>query len=149
MAATLGKYEKVVPVASLVSDSFSVTLGAIIAVWPVVAYYFGIVSLVGPLATFLALPALPGIIIAGALTGGLGLIALPAAQATGWLAWLFLSYLLLVVNGFAELPMSHVEVNFNSIVLIWIYYPALALSLWLISRRRRINTLAPLKMGGK
>jgi competence protein ComEC len=147
VAATSGKHEKVVPVANFVSDSFSVTLGAIIAVWPVVAYYFGIVSLVGPLATFLALPALPGIIITGVLTGGLGLIALPAAQATSWLAWLFLSYLLLVVNGFAALPISSVEVGSISAIIIWVYYPALALVLWFISRRQRISTLAPLKTG--
>ncbi len=138
---TLGKYTAVVPVASFVSDSFSVTLAAIIAVWPVVAYYFGIVSLVGPLATLLALPALPGIIIAGVLTGGLGLIALPAAQITGWLAWLFLSYLLLVVNSFAALPLSSVEFGYSNAILIWTYYPALALVLWLASNRRRASSL--------
>ncbi len=141
VTATLGKHQTVVPVANFISDSFSVTLGAIIAVWPIVAYYFGIVSLVGPLATFLALPALPGIIITGVLTGGLGLIALPAAQVTGWLAWLFLSYLLLVVNGFAALPMSSVEVGFNSVALIWVYYPILSLVLWFTSNRRRVSSL--------
>jgi competence protein ComEC len=138
---TLGKHQAVVPVASLISDSFSVTMAAIIAVWPVVAYYFGIVSLVGPFATLLALPALPGIIIAGVLSGGLGLIALPAAQITGWLAWLFLSYLLLVVNGLSALPFSHVEVDFNGVILIWIYYPALAFVLGFASNRRRASNL--------
>ncbi|MFB0514331.1 MAG: hypothetical protein ACETVQ_02015, partial [Candidatus Bathyarchaeia archaeon] len=46
--------------ANFVTDSFSVTVGAIIAVWPLVAYHFGIISFVAPLATFLALLALPG-----------------------------------------------------------------------------------------
>jgi competence protein ComEC len=86
---TLGEEGTAASIANMATDSFSATLGAIIAVWPVVAYYFGIVSLIGPLATFLLLPALPGIIITGALAGGLGFIALPAAQAIGWLAWLF------------------------------------------------------------
>lgn len=138
---TLGKYQIVVPTANFVSDSFSVTLAAIIAVWPVVAYYFGIVSLVGPLATLLALPALPGIIIAGVLTGGLGLIALPAAQITSWLAWLFLSYLLLIVNGFAALPLSSVEFGYSNAILIWVYYPVLALVFWLASNRQRVSSL--------
>ncbi len=89
--ATLGEDGAAVSIANIVTDSFGITLGAIIAVWPLVAYYFGIISFVAPLATLLALPALPGIIIIGALAGGLGLIALPAAQVIGWLAWLFLS----------------------------------------------------------
>jgi len=137
---TLGKYNAVVPVANFVTDSFSVTLGAIIAVWPVIAYYFGIVSLVSPLANFFSLPALPGIIIAGALTGALGLIFPPAAQVIGWLAWLSLSYLLLVVDVFANIP--SIEVRSISATLIWVYYLSLALVLWLISRRRQVRDLA-------
>jgi competence protein ComEC len=142
VAATLGKYQTVVPIANLVSDSFSVTLGAVIAVWPVIAYHFGIVSLVGPLVTFLALPALPGIIVAGALAASLGLIALPAAQVMGWLTWPFVSYLLLLVNGFAALPISAVEAGPANPVLIWAYYPTLALVLWFISHRQRASHLA-------
>ena len=137
---TLGEDRALTPAAYFITDIFSVTLGAIIAVWPVIAYYFGIVSLVAPFANVFALPALPGIIIAGALTGGLGLIALPVAQALAWLAWLFLSYLLLVVSVFANIP--PVEFGYNSATLIWGYYPALALVLWLISRRRRLRDLA-------
>ncbi len=139
--ATLGEDGAAVSVANLITDSFSITLGAIIAVWPVVAYYFGIVSFVAPLATFLALPALPGIIITGALAGGLGLIVLPLAYPIGWLAWLFLSYMLLVVNGFAAIPFSSIEVGIINTNLIWIYYLALALALWLNSHRQQASTL--------
>jgi len=143
VSATLGEEGTVVSIANIVTDSFSVTLGAIIAVWPLIAYYFGIISFVAPLATFLALPALPGIIVTGALAGGLGFIALPAAQAIGWLAWLFLSYLLLVVNGFAALPLSSIEVGTISATLIWVYYPALAIALWLNSNRQKSAELMP------
>jgi len=141
IAARLSRYPIAIPTANLISDGFSVTLAAIIAVWPVVAYYFGIVSLVGPLATFLALPALPLIITLGALTAGLGLVALPIAQISGWLVWLFLSYLLLIVNGFAELPISHIETGSFIAPLIWIYYPALTLILWLAGNRQRRSNL--------
>ncbi|MBA7669405.1 ComE operon protein 3 [subsurface metagenome] len=139
--ATLGEDRAAASVANLITDSFSVTLGAILAVWPVVAYYFGIVSFVAPLATFLALPALPAIIITGALAGGLGLIVLPAAQIVSWLAWLFLSYMLLVVNGFATFPLSSIEVGAINTNLIWTYYLVLALALWLNSHRRQASTL--------
>ncbi len=139
--ATLGEDRAAVSVANLITDGFSVTLGAIIAVWPIVAYYFGIVSFVGLPATFLALPALPGIIITGALASSLGLIALPVAQALAWLAWLFLSYMLLVVNVFATIPFSSIEVGTINSNLIWAYYLVLALALWLNSHRRQASTL--------
>ena len=139
--ATLGEDRAVASVANLITDSFSVTLGAILAVWPVVAHYFGVVSLIAPLATFLALPALPGIIITGALAGGLGLMALPLAYPLGWLAWLFLSYMLLVVNGFAALPISAIEAGTINANLIWIYYLVLTLALWLNSHRQQASTL--------
>ena len=49
--ATLGEDGAVVSMANIITDSLSVTLAAIIGVWPLVAYYFGIISLVGLPAT--------------------------------------------------------------------------------------------------
>jgi competence protein ComEC len=104
--ARLGDKARIAPAAGFLSDSLSVTLAAIIGVWPLVAYYFGTVSMVGALATLLALPALPLIIVLSALAGLLGIFALPLAQVIGGLAWPFLSYLLLVAGGFAALPLA-------------------------------------------
>ncbi len=146
----LGEDRVLVSIANIASDSFSATLAAIIAVWPLVAYYFGIISLVGPLATFLILPALPAIIIAGALTGGLGFIALPIAQAAGWLTWLFLSYMLLVVSGLAAASLSFIEVGSVDITLIWAYYLIIATAIFL-GRKKAVNPMpkvtAQLKSG--
>ncbi len=136
---TIGEEGIGVALANIVTDSFSVTLAAIIAVWPVVAHYFGIVSFVAPLATLLALPALPGIIVAGALAGLIGLAALPIAQAIGWLAWLFTSYMLLIVSGFASLPISAIEVGSVDPALIVVYYSVLATAIWLGSNRKRLS----------
>ena len=143
VSRTLGEDGVAVSIANIITDGFAVTLGAVIAVWPVIAYYFGIISFVGPLATFLALPALPGIIITGALTGGLGLIALPLAYPIGWLAWLFLSYLLLVVNVFAALPISSSEVGSVDTTLMGGYYLALIVAIWFHSNRKKLANLVP------
>ena len=142
-SAILGEDGVVVSIANIVTDSFSVTLGAIIAVWPLVAYYFGIVSFVAPVATFLALPTLPAIIITGALAGGVGLIVLPLAQTIGWLAWLFLSHMLLVVNVFAALPLSSIELGSFDTTLIWVYYLALATAIWLNINRKKLTNPMP------
>ncbi len=129
--------------ANLINDTLSVSLGAIIGVGPLVVYYFGIISLVGPPATFLTLPALPAIIILSALSGGLGLIALPAAQVIGWLAWIPLSYLLLVVNTLAAVPAAYIEITSLNPMAIAGYYLALAFGLWYYHRRRQTSILAP------
>ncbi len=82
----------------------------------------------------------------------MGLVALPLGYGVGLFAWLFLSYMLLVVNGFAILPLSSIEVDSISGSLVWAYYLVLALALWLNSHRRQMGILAvkfplPLKSG--
>jgi competence protein ComEC len=136
VAVTIGEEGWGASMATIVTDSFSVTLAATLAVWPVVAHYFGIVSLVGPLATFLALPALPALIVLGAVGGIAGLAFLPIAQGIGWLAWLFASYMLLIVKGLALLPVSAVGVDWVNIPLTVGYYAVLALVIWLMSNRK-------------
>lgn len=128
-------------IAGIAVDSLSVTLGAILAVWPVVAYYFGIVSFAGPLASLCALPALSGIIITGILTGLIGVIALSLAQVIAWFAWLLLSYLVLVVNVFAILPLSFIGVAIDVRAILG-YYLVLLLALWLKSHSGLASTIA-------
>lgn len=129
-----------VSLANVAVDALSATLGAVIAVWPVVAYYFGIISLVGPLATLLVLPALPAAIIMGGLGALLGLFVLPVAQVVGWIAWLFLSYILLIADGFAA---AYVEVGSISPVLVWVYYLLLAAAWWVYRQRDRFCRSSP------
>ena len=133
--AMLGDKGAVASLVNFIADGFSVTLAATIAVWPLIAYYFGVVSLVGLPATLLALPALPPIIVTGAAAGLAGLFLVPLAQGIGWLSWFFASYLLLVVSGLASLPLSSVEVGSVSPAFIIVYYLALFAAVGLISRR--------------
>jgi competence protein ComEC len=133
--AVMGEKGAAVSIANIVSDGFSVTLAATIAVWPLIGYYFGVVSLVGPLATFLALLALPAIIVIGAAAGIIGLFFIPLAQGIGWVAWLFNSYMLFIVGCLAALPLSSVEVGSVSPALIAVYYTALIIIVGLISGR--------------
>jgi len=137
IAAISGDREAIAATCNMVSDSFAVTLAAIVAVWPLIAYNFGIISLVGLPATFFSLPALPAIITTSALIALAGLFTPLVAQILGWLAWLFLSYLLLVVHGFDALPKSSLEVTAIPTWLVWGYYIALAIAAALISHRKQ------------
>jgi competence protein ComEC len=130
--------EKIVPTASIITDGFAATLAAIVAVGPLIAYNFGVVSLVGVPATFFSLPALPFIIVTSALVAFVGLFAMLAAQILGWLAWLFLSYFLSVVQSFDALPFSSFQVATISTWHIWGYFAILAGVIALLNRRNQL-----------
>jgi len=121
-----------------ITDVLSASVAAIAAVWPIIAYSFGIVSLVGLPATFFALPALPFIIVTSALIAFAGLFSLLLAQVLGWLAWPFLTYLVAVVRGFDALPHSSLEVTGMSPWHVWGYYAILAGVVALVNHRQRL-----------
>ena len=120
-------------ITTAIADSFGVSFSAIAAVWPLIAYYFGTISPVAPVATFFTLPALPGVIVTGFLTGVTGLIFLPAAQVIAWTGWIFTSYVLLVVKVFTFIPA--IENQSIEILPIIIYYAVLILIIRFIYRR--------------
>ncbi|GAH03439.1 unnamed protein product, partial [marine sediment metagenome] len=75
----------------------------------------------------------------------IGLVALPIAQAIGWLAWLFTSYMLFIVSGFASLPISSIKVGSVDTALILVYYSALAAAVWLGSRKKFTQRMSKAK----
>jgi competence protein ComEC len=141
ISARLGDEGFVVSIANVTIDTMSATLAAIIAVWPLIAYYFGIFSLAGPIATFLAMPVLTVIIVTGTLTAILGLVSLVVAQAIGWLTWPFLSYMILVISGLAAPSISSIKVGSISPIFIVCYCVVLAAVIWLHSRWRKLRNL--------
>jgi competence protein ComEC len=138
VAAIFRDREALVTAGTGITGVFAASLAAIVAVWPLVAYNFGIVSLVTLPATFLSLPALPFIIVTSALVGFVGLFALLAAQILGWLAWLFLSYLVFLVQVFDALPHSSLEIATVSTWHIWGYYAVLAGLVAFLNYRTRL-----------
>jgi competence protein ComEC len=124
---------------SMITDVFAASLAAIIAVWPLIAYNFGVVSLVALPATFFSLPALPFIIVTAALVAFAGLLASIVAQILGWLAWLFLSYLVFLVQGFDALPHSSLEMASISTWHILGYYVILAGVIAFLNYRNQLS----------
>jgi competence protein ComEC len=138
ITAISGDRESLTTAGNLVTDGFALSLAAIVATWPLIAYNFDVVSLVGLPATFFSLIALPAIIVTAALVAFAGLFAPLLAQILGWLAWLFLSYLILVVQAFDALPFSSFQVAVHPWQL-WAYYVALALIMVYLSRREQLT----------
>lgn len=112
------------------------TIGVTLVVWPLTAQYFGIFSVVSPLATFLILPILAPIIVTGAPVGIFGLFISPLSQAAGWVAWLFLSYMLAVVEWFANLSIAAIDLKLSPLI-ICLYFTGLALVIWSVNKKEK------------
>ena len=141
VTAISGDKESLTTAGNLVTDGFALSLAAIVATWPLIAYNFGVVSLVGLPATFFSLPALPAIIVTTALVAFAGLFVPLLAQILGWLAWVFLSYLIFVVQAFDALPFSSFEVAAGDTWQVWVYvyYVFLAVIMVYLSHRKRLT----------
>ena len=118
-----------------VTDAASMTIAATVATFPLVAFYFERVSLVGLPVTVLALPALPPVLVTQALAGLVGLVATGVALPLGWLAWVSTAYLTGVVDLFARLPGASFETGRLAPLLVWAYYGCFVL--WYVAKPLR------------
>jgi len=118
------------------------TLGAQILVLPVLMYNFGIVSLVAPLANILVLPLVPLTMLLGFLTGVVGLIWLKAGLMLADIAWIFLKYILIVVEGLSKLSWAAVTIKTAQWWWIPLYY---ILVLYLVLHQNNNKNLNDIK----
>ena len=113
-----------------IKEILIMTLSAQIAVLPLLVINFGQLSLIAPLANILVLPVIPLTMLAGFLAALAGLIFLPLGQILGWVAWLFLSYEIKIIELLAKIPLAAVNFKWS-----WlgggIYY---AILIWLVWR---------------
>ncbi|MFQ6057995.1 MAG: DNA internalization-related competence protein ComEC/Rec2 [Anaerolineae bacterium] len=126
--------ERAQQVAGLLNEVFTVTLVAQFMTLPIIVYNFRRLSLISLPANFLILAAQPGVMVWGGLATLLGLIYLPLGRIVGWVAWLFLTYTLRIVELTAQVPHASLEVGRPSLALVGLYYGLLMGGLALIQR---------------
>lgn len=130
-----------VSLSKLIVDTFGVTLAAIIMVWLVIAYYFSLFSLAGPLSTFLLTPVQPFIMVLGIIVAVFGFVSPWLAQIFGWLLWPFLTYMLALVQGISSFPLSSIDVTWVNPLFMILYYIIIVLLLWLVARYQRLRLI--------
>ncbi|MCH8826914.1 MAG: DNA internalization-related competence protein ComEC/Rec2 [Chloroflexi bacterium] len=123
------------PIKAAILSMTGMTLAATATTLPLVAFYFGRVSLVGIPASLLTLPAMPFVLITSALAGFGGLVSPVLGTPLGWLAWLFSTYLTGVVALLAGVPAASVETGGVGIPLVLAWYAALGLAFGLRNTR--------------
>ena len=123
-------------------DSISVTLGAILAVTPIIAFYFNQISLVALPANLFVLPALPFAVGSAALVAVVGIFTPPLAGVLGWVAWLFIGYMIEAVEFFASLPFASMEMENVGASFVWGYYAILGAGLVMAANRLKLGAIA-------
>ncbi|MEA3449762.1 MAG: ComEC/Rec2 family competence protein [Patescibacteria group bacterium] len=114
----------------------NITLSANIMVWPIVAYNFGVVSLVSPLSNLLILWTLPFLFVF--LCFGLIFGFLPGLSFLIFkLAELLLFYIIKISELLINLPYAYTEIYSFNIYLIIIYYLILAYILFIIKGNKK------------
>ena len=105
-----------------------VSLSATLATLPLVAFHFQQLPTLGIPATVLALPALPPILLASALTIAADSIHPALGQVIGWAAYIPITYLTSIVQAVAAVPGGLIEIPRFSGLLVWLYYLPLTLA---------------------
>jgi competence protein ComEC len=106
-----------------------ISLGALIGIAPVVAYYFNIFSPVTILANFIIIPLLGLIVACGATFILFSIISLKLGIIFAQAVWLALWLLKMTVTFFEKLPFSYVYLKTPSISWIIGYYIILIIAL--------------------
>ena len=110
-----------------------ISLAATLATWPLVAFNFGEVAVLGVIVTVLALPAMP-LILAGTLAAAVvGLISTTFGQFIGWLVWVPMSYLINLVEA---APGWTFRTDWAGIWLVVVWYSVLGGLLLLLTPGR-------------
>ena len=101
------------------------TLAAQLTTLPIMAYQFGRISLVAPIANPFILPAQPAVEVLSGLAVLLSLVYLPLGKVAGWLAWPFAAYTDRVVEFFGRIPHGVLVLGEFSFLFVLIFYAAL------------------------
>ena len=119
------------------ADSLSVTLSAMVFTTPLVAWYFGVVSLVSPLTNLLVLWAVTFCFCGVLGVSILGSIWMPLGKLLAWgISWL-MRYVLLVAKGLAALPFAAVYTR-SKWIIVWLAFCYVLLLLGIAWKGRRV-----------
>lgn len=120
---------------SWVIGCISVTLSANIITLPLIAVYFGTVSLVAPITNLFVIPVVSCIFYGTALVCLLGNLFPAAAGVLGWAASLLIRYVFAVTDVLASFPLAAVYTR-SIYIVFWLLFCYSILAILLCSKKR-------------
>jgi len=122
------KIIKILP--DLIKKAFSETMGAQIAVLPILIFNFGVLSFIAPLANILILPVVPLTMFLGFVSGAGGLIWVDLGRTLGLFAFIPLKYILVLEDLLAKIPGAAINLKISNWWWIPVYYLLVFVFLW-------------------
>lgn len=110
--------------------TFSETMAAQLMVLPILIYYFGRVSIVSPIVNILILWLIPVTMALIFLIGVSGLVWISLGQILGYLGWLLLKYIIIVVETFSKISWASWQIKTESWWWLIIFYCVLGLIIY-------------------
>lgn len=126
-----------------VFGSLSVTLGAMLFTTPLIALWFGTVSVAAPLTNLLCLWAGQYCFLGGALCALLGLFSSVLAAPFAWITQLLSRYVLTVADGISGLPFASVPVD-SMYYGLWLAACYAVIAGFFLFRRQKTKVILPL-----
>lgn len=119
------------------------TLSAQILVFPLIAFAFGRISLISPLANLLVLWILPLAMLMSFLSGLAGIAWLGLGKIVAWLTWPVLAYIIQISFWLSKLQFASVATEKYNRLLIVLLYSVLVVSYYfLLSRAKKCRRLS-------
>lgn len=111
------------------------TISAQVFTLPLLLFNFKQISLISPLSNILIVPLVPYAMFFVFLAGVAGMIFLPLGQVVGWLAFLFLKYMILISVSLAKIPGAYWQIEKVNFLIIFAYWLILGLILVWLNRK--------------
>lgn len=123
------------------TTSVSITLSAMTITTPLCAYYFGTVSLIGPVTNLLVLWVISAIFYGIIAVCLLSLVTMPGAKVLAKAVALPIRYVLTVTKLLSKIPMAAVYTA-SVYIVCWLVYVYLLLAAFLMQKNRKPGILA-------
>ena len=118
-------------------EMMATTLGAQLSVLPFIIYKMGVLSLIALPANILVLPSIPFAMGIGTVAGLVGNFSIVLATPFAFVTHLFLQYITVLINFFANVPFAYVAFHNVSIVVCLALYASLIF--WIYKNKSLFN----------
>lgn len=121
--------------------TLAATFSAQIFTLPILVFNFGRMSLVGPLINILVIPTLSFITILGFIFSILGIFLRPLGWFLSLPVWLFLTYIIKIVDYFSQFSLAAVTFENVSGVWLMVFYLFLGYIAWRLQEKQKLKFL--------
>ncbi|HOW12757.1 MAG TPA: ComEC/Rec2 family competence protein, partial [Candidatus Pacearchaeota archaeon] len=124
-----------------IKTTLSATLSSQIFTLPILIYNFGRISLLSPIVNILIVPILSPLTILIFIFGFLGMISWILGYLFSFPVWLFLEYIVKIIDLFSKIPFTSFKIENVSYIYLIIFYFVLILFIIMENRKEKLKFL--------